>query len=73
MKVDQKSHEVKLLQQTLEKKDREQKVIIQETKDIKEKLKGKMKLEKASKLKAQKEASRLKMKDHTTAHKESQS
>ena len=72
MKVDEKSYEVKLLQQTLEKKDREQKVIIQEAKDIKEKLEGKMKLEKASKLKAQKKASRLKMKDHTTACKQSE-
>ena len=72
MKVDEKLHEVKLLQQTLEKKDREQKVIIQEAKDIKEKLEGKMKLKKASKLKAQRKASRLKMKDHITAHKESE-
>ena len=41
-------------------------------KDVKEKLEGKMKLEKASKLKAQKKASKLKMKDHTIAHKESE-
>ena len=71
LKVDEKSHEVKVLQQTVEKKEREQKTVIQEARDVQEELQSKMNLEKSSKLKAQKKASKWKRKDHTIAHRES--